>query len=43
MNDKIGIAGSFFFFTVCSLIGLIFTIKFVKETKGKSKEEIEDM
>lgn len=31
----------FFFFSMCSMLGLIFVIKYVPETKGKTLEEIQ--
>ena len=35
--------GVFIFFTVISLLGTIFVVFFLPETKGKSLREIEDM
>ena len=37
-----GLSGSFIIFAVCSFIDLLFTYKFVPETRGKSLEEIEE-
>ena len=42
-KDKFKIQGTFLFFTVCSIASLIFIIVVVKETKGKSSEELENL
>jgi len=38
--DSIGIANTFLVFSFFSVIGVLFVLKFVKETKGKELEEI---
>ncbi|MFT5724680.1 MAG: SP family arabinose:H+ symporter-like MFS transporter [Bacteroidia bacterium] len=40
--DAIGNAGTFFIYGVFALIGLVFIIKVIPETKGKSLEELEE-
>lgn len=40
-KDEFGMFVPFWFFAICSAIGLIFIIKFVPETKGKTLEEIQ--
>jgi len=39
--DSIGPSITFYIFAILSIIALLFTVKFVPETKGKSLEEIE--
>ncbi|KAJ8936172.1 hypothetical protein NQ318_019053 [Aromia moschata] len=43
MNNAMGIAGSFWFFSSCCAATGIFSILMVPETKGKSFSEIQDM
>lgn len=42
MKDNYGMYCAFFGFSVCSVIGLIFIVFCVPETKGKTLEEIQD-
>ena len=41
MIDKLGQSGTFLFFALISILGLIFCYKYVPETKGVSLEDIE--
>lgn len=43
MVDSIGMGESFWIFACCSLVGFIFVIKCVPETKGKSFMDIQEM
>ena len=43
MEAGMGRQGVFVFFTVMSLLGTLFVIFFLPETKGKTLREIEDM
>ncbi|KAJ8942449.1 hypothetical protein NQ318_002661 [Aromia moschata] len=43
MNTLMGRAGTFWFFTGCTVVACVFTIFFVPETKGKSFREIQDL
>jgi major inositol transporter-like SP family MFS transporter len=38
--DGIGIANTFLVFSFFGVVGVLFVLKFVKETKGKELEEI---
>ncbi|XP_063930342.1 facilitated trehalose transporter Tret1-like [Zophobas morio] len=40
-KDEFGMYVPFWFFSVCTGVGLIFIVKFVPETKGKTLEEIQ--
>ena len=41
LQDALGMAGTFWLFGLCCLIGLVFVWRKVPETKGKSLEDIE--
>lgn len=43
MNDGLGRAGSFWFFSASCLVAAVFSVIMVPETKGKSFSEIQDM
>ena len=42
MRDGLGLAQTMVVFVVCNIIGFLFCLFFVRETKGKSLEEIEE-
>jgi sugar porter (SP) family MFS transporter len=41
MNEALGLNGTMMVFVVCNIIGFIFCLTFVPETRGRSLEEIE--
>ena len=41
--EKTGAAVTFWMFALCSLINFVFSLKVVKETKGKTLEEMEEV
>ena len=41
--DFTGVAGAFWLYTGFGVVGLIFVLLFVPETKGKSLEEVEEL
>lgn len=41
MNDHFGLYSPFFFFTSCCILGLVFILLIVPETKGKTLEDIQ--
>lgn len=43
VNKNIKIQGSFLIFLICCVLSFLYVFFFVKETKGKSSEEIERM
>ncbi|XP_012533979.1 facilitated trehalose transporter Tret1-2 homolog isoform X2 [Monomorium pharaonis] len=43
MESQMGMHGVFLFFAIVSLVGAIFILMFLPETKGKTLREIEDM
>ena len=43
VNKSIKIQGTFLIFLICCVFSLFYVFFFVKETKGKSSEEIEQM
>lgn len=43
MSNVMGMHGMFLFFAIVSLVGVIFILLFLPETKGKTLREIEDM